>query len=84
MSTTSPATDNTSLPHLRDIDGIPIPFRYVVGLVTMDEEHGAPRVRSNQQGQAIDRGTRLLYVRFRDDTIALRPDLVRVRTMDGG
>ncbi len=85
MPTTSPATDNTGLPYLRDTDGTPIPFTCVVELVTVDEEHGAPRFRLHQQGQAIGRGTHLLYVRFRDDTIALRPDLVRVlSTPDGG
>ncbi|MGH3772982.1 MAG: hypothetical protein ACRDRW_16585 [Pseudonocardiaceae bacterium] len=46
----------------------------------MDEEHGASRFRLHQQGQVIGRGTHLVYVRFRDDTIALRPDLVRVLT----
>lgn len=84
VSTTSPATDGTGLPHLRDIDGTPIPFKCVVELVTVDEEHGAPRFRLNQQGQAIGRGTHLLYVHFHDDTIALRPDLVRVLTTPDG
>jgi hypothetical protein len=84
VPTTSPSTDDTGLPYLRDIDGTPIPFKCVVELVTVDEEHGAPRFRLHQQGQAIGRGTHLLYVRFRDDTVALRPDLVRVLTTDGG
>jgi hypothetical protein len=85
VSTTSPSADSTGLPYLRDTDGTPIPFKSVVELVTVDEKHGAPRFRLNQQGQAIGRGTHLLYVRFRDDTVALRPDLVRVlSTPDGG
>jgi hypothetical protein len=82
--TTSPSTDSTGLPHLRDIDGTPIPFKCVVELVTVDEGYGALRFRLNQQGQAIGRGIHLLYVRFRDDTIALRPDLVRVLTTPDG
>ena len=85
MPTTSPSTDGTSLPYLRDIDGTPIPFKCQVELVTVDEGYGALRFWLNQQGQAIGRGTHLLYVRFRDDTVALRPDLVRVlSTPDGG
>ena len=85
MPTTSPSTDGTGLPYLRDIDGTPIPFKSVVELVTVDEGYGALRFRLHQQGQAIGRGTHLLYVRFRDDTVALRPDLVRVLTTpDGG
>ncbi|MGH3865219.1 MAG: hypothetical protein ACRDQ4_03610 [Pseudonocardiaceae bacterium] len=86
VSSTSPSaenaglTDSTGLPLLRDADGTPIPFKCGVEVVTVDEDHGAPRLRLHQHGQAIGRGTHLLYVRFRDDTIALRPSLVRVLT----
>jgi hypothetical protein len=51
-----------------------------VELVTVDEEHWVLRFRLHQQGQAIGRDTHLLFVRFPDATIALRPDLVRVLT----
>jgi hypothetical protein len=80
-------TDSTGLPFLRDADGTPIPFKCGVELVTVDEEHRALHFRLHQQGQAIGRDTRLLYVRFTRDreTIALRPDLVWVvHTTDGG
>ena len=41
--------------------------------------------RLHEQGEVIGRGIHLLYVRFRDETVALRPDLVRVLTTpDGG
>lgn len=77
--------DATNLPVLRDADGTPIPFQGRVQQVAVDEEHGAPRFRLHQQGQAIGRGTHLLYIRFRDETVVLRPDLVRVLTIpDGG
>ena len=91
MSSTPPSaestglTDSTGLPFLRDADGTPIPFKCGVEVVTVDEDHGAPRFRLHQQGHAIGRGVRLLYVRFSDDTVAIRPDLVRVvHTTDGG
>jgi hypothetical protein len=87
VHTTSPSTDSTGLPHLRDTDGTPIPFKCEVQLVTVDDEHGALRFRLHQQGQAIGRDTHLLYVRFARDgaTVALRPNLVRVvHTTDGG
>jgi hypothetical protein len=72
--------DATNLPFLRDADGTPIPFLSWVQQITVDEEHGGHALRLHQQGQAIGRDTRLLYVRFALDgeTIALRPDLVRV------
>ncbi len=80
--------DATNLPVLRDVDGTPIPFQSWVQQVTVDEEYGGHAVRLHQQGQAIGRGTRLLYVRFARDreTVALRPDLVRVvhTTPEGG
>jgi hypothetical protein len=79
--------DATNLPVLRDADGTPIPFQGRVQQVAVDEEHGGHALRLHQQGQAIGRDTRLLYVRFTRDreTIALRPDLVRVvHTTDGG
>ena len=74
--------DATNLPFLRDVDGAPIPFLSWVQQVTVDEEYGGHAVRLHQQGQAIGRDTRLLYVRFACDreTIAIRPDLVRVLT----
>ncbi len=72
--------DATNLPFLRDADGTPIPFLSWVQQVTVDEEHGGHALRLHRHGQAIGRGPRLLYVRFARDreTIALRPDLVRV------
>ena len=79
--------DATNLPVLRDVDGTPIPFQSWVQQVTVDEEYGGHALRLHQQGQAIGRGTRLLYVRFACDreTVALRPDLVRVvRTTPDG
>jgi hypothetical protein len=81
--------DATNLPVLRDADDTPIPFQSWVQQVTVHEEHGGYVLRLHQQGQAIGRGTHLLYVRFARDgeTVALRPDLVRVvhTTMsDGG
>jgi hypothetical protein len=74
--------DATNLPVLRDVDGTPIPFLSWVQQVAVDEEHGGHALRLHQQGQAIGRDTRLLYVRFARDreTLALRPDLVRVLT----
>jgi hypothetical protein len=74
--------DATNLPVLRDADGTPIPFLSWVQQVTVDEEYGGHALRLHQQGQAIGRGTHLLYVRFAHDreTVALRPDLVRVLT----
>jgi hypothetical protein len=78
--------DATNLPFLRDADGTPIPFLSWVQQITVDEEHRGHALRLHQQGQAIGRDTRLLYVRFARDreTIALRPDLVRVvHTTDG-
>jgi hypothetical protein len=78
--------DATNLPVLRDVDGTPIPFQGWVQQVAVDEEHGAQPFRLHTQGHAIGRGVRLVYVRFSDDTAALRPDLVRVITtpLDGG
>jgi hypothetical protein len=72
--------DATNLPVLRDVDGTPISFLSWVQQVTVDEEHGGHALRLHQQGQAIGRGTRPLYVRFAcgGETVALRPDLVRV------
>jgi hypothetical protein len=77
--------DATNLPVLRDADGTPIPFQGRVHQVTVDEAHGAQPFRLHTQGHAIGRGVRLLYVRFSDDTVAIRPDLVRVvpTTPDG-
>jgi len=74
--------DATNLPFLRDVDGTPIPFLSWVQQVTVDEEYGGHALRLHQQGQAIGRDTRLLYVRFTCDreTVAIRPDLVRVLT----
>jgi hypothetical protein len=82
VSASTTVTDSTGLPFLRDADGTPIPFKCGVELVTVDEEHRALHFRLHQQGQAIGRDTHLLYVRFARDreTIALRPDLVRVLT----
>jgi hypothetical protein len=77
--------DATNLPVLRDADGTPIPFQGRVQQVAVDEAHGAQPFRLHTQGHAIGRGVRLVYVRFSDDTVALRPDLVRVvHTTDGG
>ena len=56
--------DATNLPFLRDADGTPIPFLSWVQQITVDEEHGGHALRLHQQGQAIGRDTRLLYVRF--------------------
>ena len=83
MHTTS--VDSTNLPHLRDADGTPIPFQGRVQQVAVDEAHGAQPFRLHTQGHAIGRGVHLLYVRFSDDTVAIRPDLVRVvhTTPDG-
>jgi hypothetical protein len=77
MSTTS--LDSTGLPHLRDVEGTPIPLDSRVEQVTVDEEHGALPSRLHQQGHAVGRGTHLLYVRFDCDkeTVALRPQLAR-------
>ena len=77
--------DATNLPFLRDADGTPIPFQSWVQQITVDEAHGAQPFRLHTQGHAIGRGVRLLYVRFSDDTVAIRPDLVRVvhTTPDG-
>jgi hypothetical protein len=84
MHTTS--VDSTNLPHLRDVDGTPIPFQGRVHQAEVDEEHGAQPFRLHTQGHAIGRGVPLLYVRFSDDTVAIRPDLVRVvpTTPEGG
>jgi hypothetical protein len=77
--------DATNLPVLRDVDGTPIPFQGRVHQVAVDEAHGAQPFRLHTQGHAIGRGVHLLYVRFSDDTVAIRPDLVRVvHTTDGG
>jgi hypothetical protein len=77
--------DATNLPVLRDTDGTPIPFQGRVQQVEVDEAHGAQPFRLHTQGHAIGRGVHLLYVRFSDDTVAIRPDLVRVvHTTDGG
>jgi hypothetical protein len=72
--------DATNLPVLRDVDGTPIPFLSWVQQVTVDEDYGGHALRLHQQGQAIGRDSHLLYVRFARDreTVALRPDLVRV------
>jgi hypothetical protein len=77
MSTTS--LDSTGLPHLRDVEGTPIPLDSRVEQVTVDEEHGALPSLLHQQGHAVGRGTHLLYVRFDCDkeTVALRPQLAR-------
>lgn len=83
MPTTSPALDDTGLPYLRDVEGTPIPFNSWVQQVAVDQDHGAAPTRLHQHGQAIGRDTHLLYVRFRDETIALRPELVRVLTTPG-
>jgi hypothetical protein len=77
--------DATNLPVLRDADGTPIPFQGRVHQVAVDEAHGAQPFRLHTRGHAIGRGVHLLYVRFSDDTVAIRPDLVRVvHTTDGG
>jgi hypothetical protein len=77
--------DATNLPVLRDADGTPIPFQGRVHQAAVDEAHGAQPFRLHTQGHAIGRGVRLVYVRFSDDTVAIRPDLVRVvhTTPDG-
>jgi hypothetical protein len=77
--------DATNLPVLRDADGTPILFQSRVHQVAVDEAHGAQPFRLHTQGHAIGRGVHLLYVRFSDDTVAIRPDLVQVvHTTDGG
>ena len=77
--------DATNLPVLRDADGTPIPFQGRVQQVAVDEAHGAQLFRLHTQGHAISRGVHLLYVRFSNETVAIRPDLVRVvHTTDGG
>lgn len=77
--------DGTGRPHLRDIEDTPIPLYSRVEQVVVDEEHGALFSRLHQQGEVVGRGTHLLYVRFESDreTIALRPELVRVLPTDG-
>jgi hypothetical protein len=84
MHTTS--VDSTNLPHLRDADGTPIPFQGQVQQVAVDEAHRAQPFRLHTRDHAIGRGVHLLYVRFSDDTVAIRPDLVRVITtpLNGG
>jgi hypothetical protein len=89
MSTTSPSDEGTGtrrLPLLRDVDGTPVPFGVRVEQVAVDEEQGAFFSRLHQRGEVIGRDTPLLYVRFDRDqeTIALRPELVRVLSTDGG
>jgi len=76
--------DATNLPVLRDADGTPIPFQGRVQQVAVDEAHEAQPFRLHTQGHAIGRGVHLLYVRFSNETVAIRPDLVRVvHTTDG-
>jgi hypothetical protein len=79
-------SSTTGLHPLLDADGTPIPFKSRVEQITVDKEHGAQPARLHQQGQAIGRGTHLIYIRFDRDnqTIALWPHLVRVlETPDG-
>ena len=56
----------------------PIPFQSWVQQVTVDEEYGGHALRLHQQGQAIGRGTRLLYVRFARDTHEVTIPMPRV------
>lgn len=69
----------------RDAEGTYIPRRSRVKQIAVDEAHGALPSRLHEQGEVIGWGTHLLYVRFRDETVAPRPDFVRVLTTpDGG
>ncbi len=85
----SPSEDSggaTRPPLLHDIDGTPIAFHRQVEQVAVDEEHQALFSRLHQRGEVLGWDTHLLYVRRESDgqTVALRPDLVRVLTTDGG
>jgi hypothetical protein len=84
-----PPERSGGIPVLRDIDGIPIVFHCKVEQVTVDEEdeqRGALFSELHQRGEVLGWDTHLLYVRLERDghTVALRPDLVRVLTTDGG
>lgn len=63
-----------------DAAGIPIPLQSRVEQIRVDTNHGALPSRLHQQGQVIDRGRYLVYVRFDLDqrVICLRSHLVRV------
>jgi hypothetical protein len=74
------------IPDLRDIDGTPIRFGSRVEQIAVDEEHGAQALWLHEQGQVLGRDYELVCLRFdRDEElVALRPNLVRVLTTDGG
>jgi hypothetical protein len=83
MST--PVDDSGGLPLLRDVEDTPIPVHARVVQVAVDEEGGALGSRLHQRGEVLGRGPHLLHVRFEgdEDTVALRPDLVRVLITGG-
>jgi hypothetical protein len=78
MST--PVDDSGGLPVLREVEDTPIPVHARVVQVAVDEEGGALPSRLHQRGEVVGRGSHLLHVRFEEDqdTVAVRPDLVRV------
>ncbi|MGB6165479.1 MAG: hypothetical protein WCF33_19450 [Pseudonocardiaceae bacterium] len=84
-----PSERGGGVPLLRDIDGTPVAFHRQVEQVAVDavgEGPGALFSRLHQRGEVLGWDTHLLYVRLERDghTVALRPDLVRVLTTDGG
>lgn len=81
----SPSEDSTGLPVLRDAEDTPIPVHARVVQVAVDEGGGALPSRLHQRGEVLGRGPHLLHARFEEDqdTVALRPDLVRVLRTGG-
>ena len=69
----------------RDVDGTHVPVGARVEQAATDARMGAPRSRLHARGQVTSRGTTRLVVRFdgEDQTISIRPHLVRVIERDG-
>lgn len=85
MNTPDDTTSTTGRPHLRDVDGTPIPFQSQVEQIAVDEEHGALPSRLHQRGEVVGRDTHRVNVRFESDreTLAVAPELVRVLSTGG-
>lgn len=63
----------------RDVNGVHVPVGARVEQAEIDAHMGPPRSRLHARGQVRSRGTTRLVVRFNDDqTVSIRPHLVRV------